>query len=427
MISLMYDNMSLKYRSEFCLILQNNYFNMKIRSPFLFFILLLGTNGFSQFGTFLPKPTGDFFIGTQNLFFTDNSRKEKLTFKGGDKRMLQVKIWYPSDTRGEKENMYLKDYSTETLWANYKVFNDSKSFFDSLKSYKTFSYENIPVSNKQKNFPVIFFSQGYYFGLDDYYTYIMENLASHGFIVVNITHPYDQVITNTADGKVLKINKWRMTKAYFQWKKVEFLHKKNPDTTNAKQVKRIVKANLRGMKVFRRSVNLWTKDVQFVMDTLEKLNHKSEGNTLSGKMDFSRVGALGQSVGGAVSGQLCYRDNRMKAGVNLDCFQFGDIYNHEMNKPFMLLQSDSYPLWGIANKVIYSKTNPFHSFLIKNSRHFIFTDCSIFPVAINEKLNSLVGEGDKYGNVKLINEYLIDFYNHYLNKAPFQSGLFPAD
>lgn len=397
---------------------------MKTGSRFLFFILLLGTEGFCQLGTFLPKPTGEFFVGTKNLFFTDNSRKEKLSLKGGDKRMLQVKIWYPSDVKGETENMYLKDYSSTTLWENYKVFNDSKSFFDSLKSYKTFSYENIPVSNKQKNFPLILFSQGYYFGLDDYYTFLMENLASHGYIVVSITHPYDQVITNTADGKVININKWRMTKAYLQWKKVEFLHKKMPDTNNARQVNRILKAYLRGMKVFDRSVNLWTRDVQFVMDTLEKLNNGSVDHHFYGKLDFSRVGAMGQSVGGAVSGQLCYVDQRIKAGVNLDCFQFGDIYNHEMNKPFMLLQSDSYPLWQIANRVIYSITKPFHSFNIKNSRHFIFTDCSIFPVEFNEKLRSLVGEGEKYENVKLINEYIVDFYNHYLNKVPFQSGLF---
>lgn len=338
--------------------------------------------------------------------------------------MLQVKIWYPSDVKGETENMYLKDYSSITLWKNYKIFNDSKSFFDSLKNYKTFSYENIPISTRQKNFPLIFFSQGYYFGLDDYYTALMENLASHGYIVVSITHPYDQVITNTADGNILNIKKWRMTKAYFQWKKVEFLHKKNPDTTNAKQVNRIVKAYLRGMKVFRRSVNLWTKDVQFVMDTLEKINNSSVENKLYGKLDFSRVGTMGQSVGGAVAGQLCYKDDRMKAGVNLDCFQFGDLYGHKMKKPFMLLQSESYPLWGIANKVIYAKVDPFHSFQIKNSRHFIFSDCSIFPVKFNERLKELVGEGDKYENVKLINEYIIDFYNHYLSNVQFKSGLF---
>jgi len=146
------------------------------------------------------------------------------------------------------------------------------------------------------------------------------------------------------------------------------------------------------MRVFRRSVNLWVKDVQFVMDTLEKINDRSVGNKFYGKLDFSRLGTLGQSVGGAVSGQLCYVEDRMKAGVNLDCFQFGDLYDHEMNKPFMLMQSDSYPLWQIANKVIYSKTKPFHSIKIQNSRHFIFSDCSIFPVKFNDKLKELVGE-----------------------------------
>jgi hypothetical protein len=57
---------------------------MKIRSHFFIFILLLTKEGFGQPGTFLPRPTGEFFVGTQNLFFTDNSRKEKLTVKGGD-------------------------------------------------------------------------------------------------------------------------------------------------------------------------------------------------------------------------------------------------------------------------------------------------------------------------------------------------------
>ena len=393
---------------------------------FLVFILLLHLGAAGQLPSFLPKPTGAYFVGTQNLFFTDNSRKEKLTLKSGDKRRLQVKIWYPSDEKGKTENLYLKDYSGKTLWENYRIFNDDQSFFDSLKSYKTFSYENIPVSQRAANFPLIFFSPGYYFGLDDFYTALMENLASHGYIVVSITHPYDQVITNTPEGGVVKIKKYRMLKAYLQWKKVEFMHKKNPDTTNLRQTRRILKAYLRGMKVFDRSVNLWVKDVQFVRDTLQKLNTLSPGTGFYGKMDFSRIGTLGQSVGGAVAGQLCYVDSTMKAGVNLDCFQFGDIYNHEMKKPFMLLQSDSYPLWKIGNKLIYAKTTPMYTFDIPHSRHFIFSDCAIFPVKINEKLISLVGKGDNNENVRLINEYLVDFYNHYLSGIPFQSGLFPT-
>jgi predicted dienelactone hydrolase len=205
------------------------------------------------------------------------------------------------------------------------------------------------------------------------------------------------------------------------------MHKKNPDTTNAKQTNRILKAYLRGMKIFDKSLRLWVKDAQFVLDTLEQINKLSTTDRLYGKMDFSKVGTLGQSVGGAVSGQLCYVDSRIKAGINLDCFQFGDLYKHEMQKPFMLLQSDSYPLWAIANKIIYTNTKPFHSFQIENSKHFIFSDCSIFPVKMNERMKTLVGEGDNQVNVKLINEYIVDFYDHYLKGAAFNSTTFQSN
>lgn len=381
----------------------------------------------SQPYTFLPKPAGEYFVGTRNVFFTDKNRKEKLTVKCSDRRSLQVKIWYPSDRKGEIENQYLKDYSAEILAKSYKVFSDEKSFFDSLKSYNTFSYENIPVSKKEEKFPVIFFSPGFYFGLDDFYSSIMENLASHGYIVVSVTHPYDQVIANSAEGKILKLNKYRMFKAYMQWKKVELFHTKTPDSTGTKKTIRILNAYFRGMKVFDKSLDIWVKDVQFVLDTLEKINNGLSGELFYRTIDFSKVGALGQSFGGAVAGQLCYIDKRFKAGVNLDCFQFGDVYDHEMKKPFMLLYSDSYPLWTVANKIIYTGTNPFYSFNIKNTKHFIFSDCCIFPAQSNKKLRELIGPGDGMVNVKLINEYIIDFFDHYLKQIPLNSKQFQTN
>ena len=42
-------------------------------------------------------------------------------------------------------------------------------------------------------------------------------------------------------------------------------------------------------------------------------------------------------------------------------------------------------------------------------------------------MKALIGEGDNNENVKLINEYIIDFYNHYLKEAPFKSAQFQTD
>ena len=202
------------------------------------------------------------------------------------------------------------------------------------------------------------------------------------------------------------------------------MHKKNPDTTNARQLNRILKAYLRGMKIFDKSVNLWVKDAQFVMDTLQNINDHATQSRWYGKIDFTKVGTLGQSVGGAVAGQMCYLDSSVKVGVNLDCFQFGDLYRHSMNKPFMLLESESYPLWQIANRIIYSNTTPFYSLKLKDTRHFIFSDCCLFPVKLNKRMMELVGPGNIMENVKLVNIYLTKFYDHYLNDIPISNGEF---
>ena len=82
----------------------DNKSNMNRAFYILIIILFLNTCAIGQVQTFLPPPTGMYFVGTQNLFFTDNTRKEKLTVKGSDKRALQVKLWYPSDVKGETEN-----------------------------------------------------------------------------------------------------------------------------------------------------------------------------------------------------------------------------------------------------------------------------------------------------------------------------------
>ena len=393
----------------------------------LFIAFFFQTIAFCQSSTFLPEPTGGYSIGTKTLFLTDNSRYEKLTMRWGDKRMLQVKIWYPSDVKGDSVSNYLKDYGSETLWKGYQIFEVGQSFFDSLKNFKTHSYENIPVSNKQSTFPLIIFSQGFYFGLDDFYTALMENLASHGYIVVSITHPYDQVIAKTSNGKVLTLSKFRAMLAYTQWKKVEFMHSKSPDTTNVRKTNRILKAYLRGMKVFNNSLHLWTKDAQFVIDTLKSINNTLANDRFYKKIDFSRIGAMGQSFGGAVSGQLCFEDNRVKAGVNLDCFQFGKLYGHEMKKPFMLFQSDSYYLWRIANHIIYSNTSPFYSFKLDNAKHFIFSDCCLFPLGSSNKMKSLIGIENGTTKVAFINECIIDFYDHYLNGLPFKTNNFHSN
>ena len=62
-----------------------------------------------------------------------------------------------------------------------------------------------------------------------------------------------------------------------------------------------------------------------------------EGEEWPGLIDFDRIGVMGHSLGGATAGQLTVVDSRIKAGINMDGFQFGDLIDSPLTVPFMFI------------------------------------------------------------------------------------------
>ncbi|MGW0073015.1 hypothetical protein ACWDUI_36815, partial [Streptosporangium sandarakinum] len=60
-----------------------------------------------------------------------------------------------------------------------------------------------------------------------------------------------------------------------------------------------------------------------------------------GAPDVSRVGALGQSLGGSVAAQLTREDARVDAGVNLDGAYVGPVATYGVTRPFLQLAADT--------------------------------------------------------------------------------------
>lgn len=365
--------------------------------------------------SFLPKPTGKYFIGTKDTVLVDSLRKEIFTSAKNDFRNLPIKIWYPSDSNeGKTPDYYLQKYSPADLYDAYKDFSDDKTIFAKLQKEITHSYTGLAISQKEKTFPVIIFSQGFFFGLDEFYTNFMEDLASNGYIVISITHPFDQQLSTLHDNTPARLKKARALKAYFQWKGVSFFKTKNPDVNNAKKCNRMLRSYFRNMRVFDRSLDIWIADSKFVLNSITTDDLSRRFPFLKNNIDTSRIGSYGQSFGGSVAGQLSYLDNRIKAAVNLDGFQFGDIYKNELKKPLMSLQSDMYADWIVANQHIYLKTKPYSMYVFKKSKHFIFSDCSLFPVMSEDKRVLLTGDVDSKKTIKKINSLVLDFFNHFL-------------
>jgi pimeloyl-ACP methyl ester carboxylesterase len=126
------------------------------------------------------------------------------------------------------------------------------------------------------NYPVVLFRGGGSAPAVNYTT-LLEDLASHGYVVVGI---------DARDGT-----------------------SRNPELCAKPDC-------------YNRLLALWIADISFVADRL------------------GTVGIFGHSFGGAQAAQFCAHDPRCAAGIDIDGLLLGDVVQHGIAKPFLFLLSD---------------------------------------------------------------------------------------
>ena len=390
--------------------------NMFLRFKSLVFFMLITSFGFSQKiddSTFLPKPTGKYKIGTTELYITDSSRKER--FKKRDFRHIYIKIWYPTNNiEGITPELYLQNYSAELIHSIFKTKDFSEEWLGDLKSQKTHSYPNAKIDTSSFKYPMIVFTPGYYFGMAELYSAYMEELASHGYIVCSVNHPYEQPFISFPDEDIY-IKKKRTQWAYLQLVFANWFHFRN--TESKEKIEKTTRYYHKMLHRFNKALDYWVDDTKFFLDYLDAYGQANENGVVRA-IDMDRIGGLGQSFGGAVIGQLCLRDERVKAGINLDCFQFGDVIDEPLVQPFMLMQSDYQPTWNMGNTINYEHNNgDFLLLHLNKASHFVFSDGAVLPYDTKKFEGRMIGEVDGSYLLKITNNYMLDFFNHYLNDA----------
>ena len=93
-------------------------------------------------------------------------------------------------------------------------------------------------------------------------------------------------------------------------------------------------------RVGRKLLAAWTADIAFVLDRLEQLNASDASGEFTGRLDMTRVGVFGHSLGGAQAAQFCSEDSRCKAGIDIDGAPLGSVIETGLHRPFMFLLSD---------------------------------------------------------------------------------------
>jgi len=247
--------------------------------------LLLGTliaalADSSSLAASLPGPTGPFAVGRRVLRWTDVSRREVLSASPADTRGVVAWIWYPAaPSPAGKPAAYV-----DALDRVAKGLTRAETSL--ARKGVTHALDSVAPAGESSPWPIVLFSPGSGM-LPALYTTFAEELASHGYVVVGIDHPYDDRAVLLSDGRVV---------------------------SQAKQPS----GGEELLRFERERVGVRTADLRFALDQMTRIERGELADSLSGHLDLSQVGVFGHSVGGMTAAQFCQEDTRVRACGNLD-------------------------------------------------------------------------------------------------------------
>lgn len=322
----------------------------------------------------LPKMTGEYKIATSKYSYTDKKRVE--TFSNtGENREVNVEFWYPQNVAGK--------------------------------------------------YPLVVFSHGS-FGVKTSNTSTYMELASHGYVVCSIDHPYHSMFTVDADGKYTMVNT-----SFVQ----EVLDCNN-DVYDDKE----------DLNLTKKWIKLRTEDISFVIDTIIK-NAKDNGlGPVYQLIDTDKIGLMGHSLGGAASAQVARERDDIDAVIDIDGEMSGEYIDFIDGKP--VLNSKIYPVpilnfysddvmnllkanpdFTYPNKAVSDTAPNAYDVYIKGTNHMSLTDLPLFSPLLTKlicgsvkKINSQT-KADKYYAIETMNNIVLKFFDSYLKgKGSFDSA-----
>ena len=142
----------------------------------------------------LPAPTGPFPVGVRYVTAVDQQRREPFVVGAQQPRTLLVKLYYPASTSVAPAPVRYF-HGSSTLLRAFAHFQGLPDFaLDHLALVVTHATEQAPLSSARGSLPVILLSHGAGTSVE-VQTTLGEDLASHGYLVAAIDHPYVSAAT----------------------------------------------------------------------------------------------------------------------------------------------------------------------------------------------------------------------------------------
>ena len=265
-----------------------------------------------------PEPTGPHEVGRTELHLVDPERGHPWV-EGATERDVMVSLWYPAEPDGGDERApYVSPAPAGSLSSELEQAGLPRSAVD-LASSRANAFAEANAARDAGPFPVVLFSPG--FGVSRFLnTANAEELASQGYVVAAMDHPYESEAVDLPDGRVVR--------------------DRIPDSETP---------------MYREAIAIRVADTRLVLDALDEIaaggSPQAGGEPLPAglaeSLDTSRTGMFGHSAGGLTAAEVMLVDDRVDAGMNLDGSMgyhvrnevWADATTRGADRPFALLMA----------------------------------------------------------------------------------------
>ncbi|WP_407152755.1 alpha/beta hydrolase family protein [Bradyrhizobium sp. ORS 86] len=339
----------------------------------------------------LPAPDGLYAVGTEVRHVVDLHRLEPA--EPSNPRELMLQIWYPAGRSVKTELAPYQERATTTGWdAHFSL-------------AKTHSAIDAPLAVSESRYPVVLYAPSWT-GMRTENTHLAEQLASHGYVVVGMDHPYSSLATAFPDGRVIRT---KLSDEGFYSSDRSFR---------------------RFLETAEMEIRIRADDARFVLDTLHDLNEADPHGRFTDRLNLNQIGIFGFSLGGGVAAQACWLDHRFKACLNMDGLMAGESLSRGTNAPlFTMSEADPLPPDSLANitptkrremtldreqfvqmRALLS-TYGGYWLTIKRAKHFNFSD---YPFSSPIRLFGRSGAIAPTKAAQIVDKYALAFFACYL-------------
>jgi dienelactone hydrolase len=320
-----------------------------------------------------PKVTGKHPIATALFTYTNENQIETFT-NTGEKRKVNVEFWYPADATGAER------------------------------------------------YPLVIFSHGS-MGMKTGNTSTFLELASNGYVVCSIDHPYIAIFTRGSDGRMII-----QSPSFRQ----EFLDANNGKFNEATE-----------LQLEHKWMAVETTDINFVLDTILASAQDPGSAAVYHLVEGGKIGLMGHSLGGEASAQVARERiasgrNDIDAVVDLDADLSGEyvdvvdgkevLNNTPYPVPILTILSDELTKRidaipdatdVVAVKHVDATAPQAYEIHFAGTNHLSFTDLALasplLTSLLNGSVNSVAGsDADPLATIEKLNATALEFFNVFL-------------